>query len=75
VRIVQPVVLWPFPVRQLSEALAGSDRVAVAEVNATGQLASLMERYGLRVDARLNRYDGRPWGVGELRRRVEEVLA
>ncbi|HET6497399.1 MAG TPA: 2-oxoacid:acceptor oxidoreductase subunit alpha [Thermoleophilia bacterium] len=75
VRIVQPVLLWPFPVRQLSEALAGSERVAVAEVNATGQLASLMERYGLRVDARLNRYDGRPWGVGELRRRVEEVLA
>ena len=75
IRIVQPVVLWPFPSRQLGEALAGSGRVVVAELNATGQLANLMERYGFRVDARLNRYDGRPWGVGELHRRVEEVLA
>jgi 2-oxoglutarate ferredoxin oxidoreductase subunit alpha len=75
IRIVQPVVLWPFPVRQLREALAGSDRVAVAELNATGQLANLMERFGFRVDVRLNRYDGRPWGVGELHRRVEEEVS
>jgi 2-oxoglutarate/2-oxoacid ferredoxin oxidoreductase subunit alpha len=75
VRVVQPVLLWPLPVRQLRDALSGTDRVAVAEVNATGQLANLLERHGLRVDARINRCDGRPWAVGELHRRVEEVLA
>jgi 2-oxoglutarate ferredoxin oxidoreductase subunit alpha len=76
VRVVQVVVLRPFPLRQLREAIADSQRVAVAEVNASGQLADLMERHGLPVHVRLNRYDGRPWGVGELRRRVEEeVLA
>jgi 2-oxoglutarate/2-oxoacid ferredoxin oxidoreductase subunit alpha len=74
VRVVQPVVLWPFPTRQLRQALAGATQVGVAEVNATGQLASLMERHGLRVDVRVNRFDGRPWGVGELRRQVEEAL-
>jgi len=75
VRIVQPVVLWPFPQRQLAAVLGGCERVAVAEVNATGQLANQMERYGLPVNARINRYDGRPWSVGELQRRVEEVFA
>ena len=75
VRVVQPVVLWPPPVRQLRDALSGAHRVAVAEVNATGQLANLLERHGLRVDTRINRYDGRPWAVGELHRRIQEVLA
>lgn len=75
IRVVQPVVLWPFPQRQLAEALAGSERVVVAEMNATGQLAGLLRRHGLRVDDTLLRYDGRPWGVGDLRRRVEEALA
>jgi len=75
VRVVQPVVLWPFPTRQLAKALAGSERVAVLEMNASGQLAGLMERHGLEADAAILRYDGRPFGVGELRRQVEKVLA
>jgi len=75
VRVVQPVVLWPFPTRQLAKALAGSERLAVLEMNASGQLAGLMERHGLEADASILRYDGRPFGVGELRRQVEKVLA
>ena len=60
---------------QIAGALAGSEKVAVLEMNSTGQLAGLMERHGLDVDARILRYDGRPFGVGELRRQVERVLA
>lgn len=74
-RVVQPVVLWPFPERQLAEALDGSEQVAVAEGNSRGQLAELMEQRGLTVDRRLLRYDGRPWGVGELRLQAEGVLS
>jgi 2-oxoglutarate ferredoxin oxidoreductase subunit alpha len=75
IRVVQPVVLWPFPDRQMAEALEGSEVIAVVEGNSRGQLARLMEQRGVAVDGRLLRYDGRPWGVGELRRQVEEVLA
>ena len=75
IRIVQPVVLWPFPDRQMAEALEGSEVIAVAEGNSRGQLARLMEQRGVAVDGRLLRYDGRPWGVGELRMQAEEVLA
>jgi 2-oxoglutarate ferredoxin oxidoreductase subunit alpha len=74
IRVVQPVVLWPFPGRQLADALAGSEKVVVVEMNATAQLAGLMRRHGLRVDGTLLRYDGRPWGVGALRQRLEEAL-
>jgi len=74
-RVVQPVVLWPFPRRRLQEALAGSDQVVAVEMNATGQLAGLLRRHGFAVHGTLLRYDGRPWGVGELRQRVEEELA
>jgi 2-oxoglutarate ferredoxin oxidoreductase subunit alpha len=75
VRIVQPVVLWPFPDRQMAEALEGTETLAVAEGNSRGQLARLLEQRGFHIDGRLLRYDGRPWGVGELRRQAEEVLA
>ncbi|HSL96783.1 MAG TPA: pyruvate ferredoxin oxidoreductase, partial [Thermoleophilia bacterium] len=74
VRVVQPVVLWPFPTRQLEAALAGSERTVVVEMNATGQFAGLMRRHGLHIDVDVNRYDGRPFGVGELRARVEGAL-
>ena len=75
IRIVQPVVLWPFPDRQMAEALEGTETLAVAEGNSRGQLARLLEQRGFHIDGRLLRYDGRPWGVGELRRQAEEVLA
>jgi 2-oxoglutarate ferredoxin oxidoreductase subunit alpha len=74
IRVVQPVLLWPFPTRQLKAALAGSGRTVVVEMNATGQFAGLMRRHGLRVDGAVNRYDGRPYGVGELRAAVEGAL-
>ena len=77
IRVVQPVVLWPFPDRQMAEALRGQRRrVAVAEMQLhAASSPGLMEQHGFHIDGRLLRYDGRPWGVGELRRQVEEVLA
>ena len=74
-RVVQPVVLHPFPAVQFAHALHGSGRIAVLEMNSTGQLAGLMERHGFPSDHSILRYDGRPWGVGELRREVEKVFA
>ena len=42
----------------------------MAEGNSRGQLARLLEQRGFDIDGRLLRYDGRPWGVGELRRQA-----
>ncbi len=73
-RVVQPVVLNPFPVALVGEALAGARRVIAVEQNATGQLERLMAGMGVRIDGRIHRYDGRPFALDELEARVREAL-
>jgi 2-oxoglutarate ferredoxin oxidoreductase subunit alpha len=72
-RVVQPIVLSPFPGEDLQKALAGSQRVIAVEENALGQLAMLCARNGIAVDAAVLKYDGRPFAVEELERRLSEV--
>ncbi|MDD1677727.1 MAG: 2-oxoacid:acceptor oxidoreductase subunit alpha [Methanomicrobiales archaeon] len=73
-RMVQPVVLWPFPVDSLRRALEGTSRVILVENNATGQLAAMMRQYGFAVHEQIHKYDGRPFTVEELENRVKGVL-
>jgi len=73
IRGVQPVVLSPFPDEQLKAALSGTERVIAVEENALGQLRMLCARYGIAVDAAVLKFDGRPFAVEELERRLAEV--
>ena len=72
-RVVQPVVLAPFPGKQLEAALAGAGKVITVEENALGQLGMLCARNGITTDAAVLKYDGRPFAVEELERRLGEV--
>jgi 2-oxoglutarate ferredoxin oxidoreductase subunit alpha len=72
--MVQPVVLWPFPVDSFRKALKGSTHIIVVENNATGQLAALMRQYGFVIAAEIHKYNGRPFTVEELGERVKGVL-
>lgn len=74
-RVVQPVVLSPFPVASLRDALTGVSRIISVEDNADGQLASLAGAHGIEINAQILRYDGRPHALEELRDRVSEVRA
>jgi len=69
-RVVQPVVLAPFPAERVRAALWGATRAIVVEENATGQLERLLALHGIRVDARIRKYDGRPFAEDELGSRV-----
>ncbi len=73
IRMVQPVVLWPFPTHSFRKALEGSSRVIVVENNATGQLANMMRQYGFPVHEEIHKYDGRPFTLEELQERVQGV--
>jgi 2-oxoglutarate/2-oxoacid ferredoxin oxidoreductase subunit alpha len=73
-RVVQPVVLSPFPERQVKEALAGVKRLIVVEENATGQLAAVARQYGIPSDARVLKIDGRSFTPDELYERIQEVM-
>lgn len=74
VRVVQPVVLEPFPAEAFRKAVDGLDRIVVVEENMTGQLEQLMRLNGFPAGARIHRYDGRPFTVEEMAARLAEVV-
>ncbi|MFO7635689.1 MAG: 2-oxoacid:acceptor oxidoreductase subunit alpha [Clostridia bacterium] len=59
--------IWPFPDTLLMEKAGMAKRIVNVEQNATGQLASLVrERTGIRCDACVLKYDGRPLSPMEI---------
>ncbi|MGB9911291.1 MAG: 2-oxoacid:acceptor oxidoreductase subunit alpha [Microgenomates group bacterium] len=65
-KLVQPVILQPFPEKQMKEALKGVEKIIVAENNLLGQLANLLPAFGIKVDKVILKYDGRPFWPEEL---------
>lgn len=74
IKMVQPVVLNPFPAKQFQEALSGAERIICVESNATGQLARMIRAYGFNINDTIFKYDGRPFSVEELEDKVKGVL-
>ena len=74
-RVVQPLVLSPFPVHAWNETMIGAGDVACVENNATGQLARLLREQGFDPGRSVLKYDGRPFAVDELEARLGEVFA
>lgn len=72
-RLIQPVILSPFPVKRFKEALKGVEKLILVESNATAQLAQLLKKYDLNIDEKILKYDGRPFTVEELEAKVKEV--
>ncbi|WP_148208185.1 2-oxoacid:acceptor oxidoreductase subunit alpha [Methanosphaerula palustris] len=73
-RVIQPVVLWPFPLQEMSAALQGATRRICIEQNASGQLEQVMTLQGFATDGHIRRYDGRPWSIDEMKIALSEVL-
>ena len=73
-RVIYPVALSPFPVRQFRDSLNGVQKLICVENNATAQLASLINRHGFNVDEKILKYDGRPFSLDELEERLKDVV-
>jgi 2-oxoglutarate ferredoxin oxidoreductase subunit alpha len=73
-RVVQPLVLSPFPEHAFREALKGIEKLIAVENNATGQLARLIKTYGISVDDTILKYDGRPFTLDELETTLREKM-
>jgi 2-oxoglutarate ferredoxin oxidoreductase subunit alpha len=73
-RLVQPVVMSPFPEEALRQALSGSKKVIVVEENALGQLQMLCAYHGIQADQSIRKYDGRPFSVEELEHRLWKAV-
>ena len=74
-RVVQPVVLSPFPEKAFAAAMDGVDRFYAVETNESGQLARLVSQYGYRAERKILKYDGRPFTIEELEAEVRKVIA
>lgn len=74
-KVIQPVVINPFPVRQFKEAIAETKKVICVENSATGQLPKLIKLYGFNSFIKILKYDGRPFSVEELEEKVRACLA
>ena len=74
-RVVQPVVLSPFPRDNLKKALEGVSRVICVEENATAQLATLVGQQGINIHDNVLRFDGRPFTCNRLEAELREVLS
>jgi len=73
-RVIQPVVLQPFPEVGFASAMDGVTRFYGVETNETGQLCRLVKEFGYRPEDMVLKYDGRPFLVEELEARLREVV-
>ena len=71
-KVIQPIVFSPFPLKQFKEALKGVKKIICVENNRFGQLADFLKRYGINVDRRILKYDGRPFTIDELEAKLGE---
>jgi len=73
-RMIQPVVLWPFPIKSFSRAMSGVEQFYTVELNETGQLGRLLREFGYHEQGTILKYDGRPFTVEELEARIQGVI-
>ena len=74
-KVIQPVVLWPFPWQKLKAAIGQAKLLICVENNATGQLSGLLIRYGIKTDKQILKYDGRPFSLEELEEQLKNCLS
>jgi len=73
-RVIQPLVINPFPKEALLEAFKGVKKVFCVENNIKGQLADLFTFHGFEIDKRILKYDGRPFTLDELEEKLGDKL-
>ncbi len=72
-KVIQPLVLSPFPVKQFRDSLKGVKKLICVENNATAQLVRLINNYGFDVNEKILKYDGRPFSLDELQEELERI--
>lgn len=74
IKVIHPVVLSPFPIREFQDSLKSVQNLICVENNSTAQLASLINRYGFGINEKILKYDGRPFSLDELEERLKDLV-
>jgi 2-oxoglutarate ferredoxin oxidoreductase subunit alpha len=72
-KLIQPIVLAPFPTKQIKKAFNGVEKVICVEVNALGQMAILLEGHGVKIDKKILKYDSTPFLSEELEKQINSI--
>lgn len=73
-KLIMPLVLSPFPQKQLYDSLLGVKKLICVENNAAAQLVRLIKCYGFNVDEKILKYDGRPFSLDELEEKLKRII-
>lgn len=68
VKMVYPIVLEPFPQKQMEKALRGVKKIALVETNGLAQLGEVLKKFGIKIDKKVLKYDARPFLPEEIER-------
>ncbi len=74
IRAIQPLILQPFPSKQMAKALEGVKTLISAETNVMGQLAKVLNCEGIKVDEQILKYDGRPFSPEEIENKLKSLI-
>ncbi len=76
INFLQIKLMKPFPAKEVEEILRRAKRIVSVEENYSGQLAQLVQEHTcVRIEERINKYDGRPFSEDELVRALGAVYA
>ncbi|MCK5044615.1 2-oxoacid:acceptor oxidoreductase subunit alpha [Candidatus Parcubacteria bacterium] len=74
IKAIQPLILQPFPEKQMAKALEGVKTLISAETNVMGQLAKVLSCEGIKVDEQILKYDGRPFLPEEIEDKLKNLI-
>jgi 2-oxoglutarate ferredoxin oxidoreductase subunit alpha len=72
-RLIQPMLASPFPLKQIKKSLSGASKIICIETNATGQMATILEAHGIKVNKKILRYDAQLFTTEELEKLVKKA--
>ncbi len=74
IKMVQPIMLSPFPKKQITKAFSGAKKIICVETNATGQMTQLLRANGFKIDKSILRYDAQLFSTEELQAKLKKEI-
>jgi len=70
IKMIQPIVIEPFPERQMKTALKGVKEIVLAETNGLGQMEKILNCYNIKADKKILKYNARPFTAEEIKEKL-----
>jgi len=70
IKMIQPIILEPFPEKQIKNALKGIEKIALVEANGLAQLGKLLTCFNIKIDKKVLKYNSRPFLPEEIEKKL-----